>query len=120
MEHALTQEEKRQRQRNAKDLYLRRHYGISLADYEDILDEQGGKCAICLCKPRTRVLAVDHDHLTGRVRGLLCGRCNHGLLQFAQEDTLILRRAIEYLLKHLEGHATEEPPSPGSLPPEAA
>jgi Recombination endonuclease VII len=94
----------KQRQRNAKDLRLRRLYGISLDDYDNMLDDQGGRCAICLCRPRTRPLAVDHDHVTGRVRGLLCSRCNHGLLHFAQEDVTILRRAIEYLLKHLEGN----------------
>jgi hypothetical protein len=96
--------ENKQRQRNARDLYLRRTYGISLLDYDNLLDDQGGRCAICLCRPRTRSLAVDHDHITGRVRGLLCSRCNHGLLHFAQEDITILRRAIEYLLKHLEGN----------------
>lgn len=95
-------EEKKRKQRNARDQYLRRKYKISLERYEEMLDAQDGRCAICLCKPRTRVLAVDHDHLTGQLRGLLCGRCNHGLLQFAQEDITILRRAIEYLLKYLE------------------
>ena len=96
----------KQKRRNARDAYLRRKYGITILQYEEMLENQGGRCAICLCRPRTRVLAVDHDHLTGTLRGLLCGRCNHGLLQFAQEDITILKRAIEYLLSYLEGNRT--------------
>lgn len=92
-----------EKRRKARDAYLRRNYGVGIEWYEEQLDKQGGRCAICLCRPRTRVLAVDHDHLTGALRGLLCGRCNHGLLQFAQEDITILKRAIEYLLSYLEG-----------------
>lgn len=91
------------KRRKARDGYLRRNYGVGIEWYEAKLEDQGGRCAICLCRPRTRVLAVDHDHFTGKLRGLLCGRCNHGLLQFAQEDITILKRAIEYLLSHLEG-----------------
>lgn len=94
---------KKEKQRKARDSYLRRNYGIGLERYEEMLEAQGGRCAICLCRPRTRNLAVDHDHFTGALRGLLCGRCNHGLLQFAQEDITILKRAIEYLLSYLEG-----------------
>jgi len=100
----LTPEAKKAKQRDARDKYLKRQYGVGIDWYEKKLDEQGGRCAICLCRPRTRVLAVDHDHFTGALRGLLCGRCNHGLLQFAQEDITILKRAIEYLLSHLEGN----------------
>ena len=104
------------KKRKARETYLRRKYGVGLDWYEKKLEEQGGRCAICLCRPRTRVLAVDHDHFTGALRGLLCGRCNHGLLQFAQEDITILKRAVEYLISHLEGNATkQEPPSPGGI-----
>lgn len=104
------------KKRKARETYLRRKYGIGLDWYEKKLEEQGGRCAICLSRPRSRVLAVDHDHFTGALRGLLCGRCNHGLLQFAQEDITILKRAVEYLLSHLEGNATREgSPSPGGF-----
>jgi len=63
----------------------RSKYGIGVDDYERMYDEQGGVCALC-SKPETarekwngkvRRLAVDHCHETGRVRGLLCYRCNH-------------------------------------------
>lgn len=111
-------EEKR---RKARDGYLRRNYGVGLDWYEEQFERQGGRCAICLCRPRTRVLAVDHDHFSGALRGLLCGRCNHGLLQFAQEDITILKRAIEYLLAYLEGRgASQEPPILGGLPDKKA
>lgn len=72
-------------------------YGISLADYEQMLVEQDGRCAICGQPPKDRRLAVDHDHETGRVRGLLCyGHCNRaiGLLR---DNPELLRRAAEYL-----------------------
>jgi hypothetical protein len=62
---------------------------------------QGGRCAICGKVPRSRRLAVDHDHKTGEVRGLLCASgdfgCNKGLGYF-NDDPELLRRAYEYLV----------------------
>ena len=53
-------------------------FGITESEYEEMLSSQGGKCAICGGGPDTRwkMLAVDHDHTTGKVRGLLCMVCN--------------------------------------------
>jgi hypothetical protein len=76
---------------------LRIQFGLTPADYQGLLDIQGGRCAICECRPRTRRLAVDHDHKTGVIRGLLCTRCNHKLLGAAHESTSMLRRAARYL-----------------------
>ncbi len=56
-----------------------RALGVTDADYERLLSEQGGTCALCPTKPKTRRLHVDHDHATGKVRGLLCYRCNRAL-----------------------------------------
>lgn len=75
---------KDQRVRRARDLRLR--FGLSMAQYEELRLAQDGRCAICgTDQPGGRwgTFAVDHDHLTGRVRGLLCFRCNRamGLLQ---------------------------------------
>ncbi len=56
-----------------------RALGVTDADYERLLTAQGGHCALCPTKPKTRRLHVDHDHATGRVRGLLCYRCNRAL-----------------------------------------
>lgn len=72
-------------------------YGITRDDYDRMLAEQDGRCAICQNKPRKRRLAVDHDHATGEVRGLLCTRCNQKLLGSANENPAILRRAADYL-----------------------
>jgi recombination endonuclease VII len=64
----------------AKRRYVVRLYGISMKTYEAVLVAQGGTCAICHePPPGDRVLAVDHDHETGAVRGLLCGSCNMSL-----------------------------------------
>jgi Recombination endonuclease VII len=68
-------------------------YGISAADYLDLLRVQNEKCAICR-KPGD--LVIDHDHETGAVRGLLCARCNSGLGFFADAPDR-LANAIVYL-----------------------
>lgn len=60
----------------------RKNYGIGIEDYDRMLDSQGGKCAICGADRPGKAhknFAVDHCHATGRVRGLLCVRCNVGL-----------------------------------------
>lgn len=54
-------------------------YGITLEDYEKMLESQNGGCAICGRVPTGRALHVDHDHKTGLVRGLLCHSCNHAI-----------------------------------------
>ena len=56
-----------------------RALGVTDEDYERLLTAQGGHCALCLTKPKSRRLHVDHDHATGRIRGLLCQSCNTGL-----------------------------------------
>ena len=70
-------------------------YGISLEDYDVMLERQNGACAICGRKPNER-LAVDHCHATGTVRGLLCAKCNSGLA-FYQDNPERLLAAIAYL-----------------------
>lgn len=61
--------------------HLRRKYGISIEQYDEMLRRQGGVCAICRGKQNAKWkhFDVDHDKATGRVRGLLCRRCNTGL-----------------------------------------
>lgn len=72
-------------------------YGITVEQYDGMLEQQGGVCAICkeACPPG-RELAVDHCHSTGRVRGLLCTKCNP-MLGFARDDIAVLEAAIAYL-----------------------
>lgn len=63
-------------QARVRDAHLRRDFGITLVDYERMLKAQNNVCAICGQPRKQRMLAVDHCHRTGRIRGLLCGPCN--------------------------------------------
>jgi hypothetical protein len=76
---------------------LERTYGLTTAQYDDLLARQGGRCAICRQKPGKKRLAVDHDHVTGAVRGLLCARDNHELLGAGFDSTAKLVAAAYYL-----------------------
>ena len=75
-----------------------RRFGLSIEDYDTIHRAQGGVCAICRRPQRGKRLAVDHDHETGRVRGLLCASCNTGLGHF-RDDPVLLYVAAAYLGK---------------------
>lgn len=68
-------------------------YGISWREYDAMMEKQEGKCLICLQIPKR--YNVDHCHVTGKVRGLLCSRCN-GVLEFI-EDSERLKRALQYI-----------------------
>lgn len=70
-----------------------KHYGITLEDYQRMWIAQLGLCAICWREPEGRDLVVDHDHATGKVRGLLCDRCNTGMGQFEDNMAWLLRAA---------------------------
>lgn len=73
-----------------------RAFGLTSADYQALLASQGGVCAICGRPEHGRRLAVDHDHITGAVRGLLCRHCNLALGQFG-DDPARIDRAASYL-----------------------
>ncbi|HZX49542.1 MAG TPA: endonuclease VII domain-containing protein [Candidatus Paceibacterota bacterium] len=80
---------------------LLKKYNISESLYLELLKKQGGRCAICKhSSPRGRypVFNVDHDHNTGRIRGLLCGNCNRGL-GYLGENLKVLKSAINYVKK---------------------
>ena len=82
---------------------LQRNYGISLDDYNAMLKEQDGRCAICKStehrgSARVTAFFVDHCHATGAVRGLLCNSCNRALGNFG-DDIATLQNAINYLQK---------------------
>ena len=76
---------------------MKRKYGITLEDYERMFEEHGGVCAICgESRPEERTLHLDHDHETGKIRGLLCFRCNNALGDF-EEQYALFQRAADYL-----------------------
>lgn len=86
------------RKRSERDKKLKNNYGITINDYDKMFKEQNGCCFICQKTNTDRVLAVDHCHTTGKVRGLLCGNCNNGLGRF-KDNVESLKKAIEYLTR---------------------
>ena len=93
-----------ERRRYVKGKDLQKRYHITLDDYDRLLKDQKGVCAICGREERNKMssdgmirsLAVDHNHLTGEIRGLLCSSCNRGLGKFG-DDPYRLQSAINYL-----------------------
>ena len=81
-----------------RDYMLRYTYGITQEQYEELLAKQGGGCAICGKTPEEegRNLAVDHDHKTGEIFGILCTHCNKFLVGHLREP-LAFARAADYL-----------------------
>lgn len=77
--------------------HLKRKYGITIEQYDEMLAAQGGGCAICGREPREDIsLHVDHCHITGAIRGLLCFRCNNAIGDFGNDEAL-LRAAADYV-----------------------
>lgn len=87
---------------NARKSKLKIAFGLSEQAYEALFQSQNGRCAICrktedealaICKKK---LFVDHCHATGRIRGLLCMKCNGGLGMFGDSERVLVR-ALDYL-----------------------
>jgi len=95
------------RRRHLSDKERERTFGITPERYAEMVAEQNGLCAICgkpECETRNgkvKALAVDHDHESGRIRGLLCVACNTGLGKLG-DDPVVLRKAADYVERH--GH----------------
>lgn len=78
---------------------LKRLYGLTQAEYDQMATDQKFTCATCpatAAEQKHGVLVVDHDHKTGKIRGLLCNKCNMILGQ-ANDDPVLIRRWAEYL-----------------------
>ena len=82
--NARGKESKQRLYGGTREYHLRRRYGIGQAEFDELLAEQGGVCAICGAADPQH---VDHDHRTGWVRGILCFNCNGGLGQFRDSPT---------------------------------
>ncbi|MEV0647233.1 endonuclease VII domain-containing protein [Phytomonospora sp. NPDC050363] len=92
-----------------RNYHLKRRYGLTEAQVEEMLAAQFWVCAIC--KLEHERYHVDHDHVTGKVRGILCFKCNNALGLF-EEDYFRMKAAIEYIGEHLSsgeaGHRVPE------------
>lgn len=92
----------KERHPEKRKLYTRnsriRAYGISPKIYYEMLEKQGQGCAICKAKPTYRAMNIDHDHKTGKVRGLLCDGCNLSLGHIEREG--FVEKANTYLAKY--------------------
>jgi hypothetical protein len=85
---------------NGRRYHLKKKYGLTVEEYEAMLADQGGGCAICARPPREDIaLHVDHDHETGAIRALTCFRCNNALGDF-NDDRALLAKASAYLERH--------------------
>lgn len=81
--------------------YLKMMFNITPEDYTRMFTEQNGRCAICKTHQTDlkRILGVDHNHTTGKVRALLCGPCN-GAIGLLKENPVLFQTCIEYLDVH--------------------
>lgn len=88
---------------NRPDKWITQKYGITRDDYNVLLAQQGGACAICGStdsgSSNSKNLHIDHSHSTGKVRGLLCHQCNT-LLGHCKENGYILHSALAYIAHH--------------------
>ena len=75
---------------------LKYKYNLSLEDYNKLVEAQNNKCALCLKEHTRRPLNVDHCHKTGKVRGLLCDKCNLGIGLF-DDNPILLQKVKDYL-----------------------
>ena len=91
-----------QKRRCSMNERLKYTFGITESDYYKMLNNQNGVCAICknpetkIIKDKVQRLSVDHCHTSGKIRGLLCDKCNHGLGMF-RDNTEYMLSAIQYL-----------------------
>jgi hypothetical protein len=79
-----------------KKISLKNNYNITLEEYNQLFESQNGKCAICNKEQQNKLLAVDHNHNTNQIRGLLCSKCNLALGLF-YDNINNLKAAILYL-----------------------
>lgn len=92
-----------QRKHQLRDYWLQRNYGLTYVAYKNLEATQHGLCALCGNPPRgTRLLSVDHNHTTGKVRALLCTYCNY-LVGTVENKADQIAAAMLYLKNHAAG-----------------
>lgn len=88
---------KKRYQNQQRSFHLKKNFGLSETDYQNLFILQNGVCAICQEPNKSKIhFAVDHNHVSGKIRGLLCYSCNTGLGKF-KENVETMNRAIMYL-----------------------
>jgi hypothetical protein len=94
-----------QGKRSTRNTKLKNRFGITVEEYESLHASQDGRCLICGAELSCmgHRLAVDHDHATGKIRGLLCKGCNVGIGSL-RDNPALLRKAAEYLESFNAGH----------------
>ena len=89
---------RKKNERHVRNREYKKRFGITIEQYEEMLLAQNGVCAICKKECRRGRLSVDHDHATGKVRGLLCRKCNV-ILGMVQDKMYLLLAAEAYLAR---------------------
>jgi hypothetical protein len=96
------------RRRGNRKQCLKQNWGLTIEQYEAMLDAQDRKCAVCgtadpsgVGNRSKRYFHVDHDHASGQIRQLLCGSCNVGLGHF-RDDPMLMLAAVAYLRRHAQ------------------
>lgn len=95
----LKEKAKQYRLKNLDKIHItkiKRKFNITEEEYKSLLKKQNNQCAICKREDDYQRIGVDHNHTTGKIRGLLCARCNTGI-GFLQDDIKLLKEAIKYL-----------------------
>ena len=107
---AKNPDRKRLHDRSSK---LKALYGINVDQYDKMVYDQGGRCLVCkeipLSKKGKVGLHVDHDHLSGRIRGLLCHGCNVALGHLKENEDIV-RNLLSYIQKHVKETVTDAQP----------
>ena len=89
---------KEYRTKNSRRTRLKHFYNMTVVEYDELYNAQGGKCAICGIHQSElkQSLCVDHNHITGEIRGLLCSNCNAGI-GMLQDNSDIIEKALQYM-----------------------
>lgn len=95
MPKVLDEVSKKAKKDRQRELRLKNFFNLSSSEYDLIFLSQGGVCAICRKPPKQVRLAIDHDHKTGLVRGLLCSICNRAIARF-KDDLEKFKNCVAY------------------------
>lgn len=87
--------------------YFKKKHGVSIQELDARIEAQGGKCPICAERLTTKNAHLDHDHMTGKLRDVLCLHCNLGIGHLRERPSL-LRTAADYIEFHARRNASNQ------------